>query len=93
MSNLKHTRGPWQLTFGEHDAAIHAGATIAMVDDTMGGWKENATLMAAAPALHDALLALVLELTHGFNTTPKNKRLAAAVEEALAVLDDAKGKQ
>ena len=58
MMTIKHTSAPWQLTFGEHDAAIHAGATIAMVDDTMGGWKANAFLIAAAPELLDALQAV-----------------------------------
>jgi hypothetical protein len=55
---IKHTLAPWLLTFGEHDAAIHAGATIAMVDDTMGGWKANAYLISAAPDLLDALESL-----------------------------------
>jgi hypothetical protein len=58
MMTIKHTLAPWQLTFGEHDAAIHAGATIAMVDDTMGGWKANAHLISAAPDLLDALESL-----------------------------------
>lgn len=55
MTQATHTPGPWELTFGEYDAAIHAGATIAMVDDTMRAWKENARLIAAAPDLLAAL--------------------------------------
>lgn len=58
---IKHTLAPWQLTFGEHDAAIHAGATIAMVDDTMGGWKANARLIAAAPDMLHALRLMLRE--------------------------------
>ena len=55
MKNAAHTPGPWELTFGEYDAAIHAGATIAMVDDTMSAWKANARLIAAAPELLETL--------------------------------------
>jgi len=33
MANAKHTPGPWDVSFGRNDAAIHAGGTIAMIDD------------------------------------------------------------
>ena len=28
MTKTKHTPGPWDLTFGECDAAVHAGDTL-----------------------------------------------------------------
>jgi hypothetical protein len=65
MMTIKHTLAPWLLTFGEHDAAIHAGATIAMVDDTMGGWKANAFLIAAAPDLLRLLIDIEAHLYTG----------------------------
>jgi len=77
---INSTRAPWQLTFGEHDAAIHAGATIAMVDDTMGGWKSNAFLIAAAP---DMLAALVL-LVDGDGNPDECPRAMAAARAAIA---------
>ena len=49
--NTKHTPGPWDIAQGKSDAAIYSGGTIAMVDDTMIGWKANAVLIAAAPDL------------------------------------------
>lgn len=55
MTQATHTQGPWLLTFGTNDAAIHNGGTIAMTDDTMMGWKSNAALIAAAPDLLAAL--------------------------------------
>jgi hypothetical protein len=56
---IKHTPAPWQLTFGDHGFAIHAGLTIVvMIDDTMDEWKANARLIAAAPELLDALESL-----------------------------------
>lgn len=54
-----HTKGPWYLDIGARDAAIHAGGTIAMIDDTMTGWQANARLIAAAPDLLAALAPLV----------------------------------
>ena len=50
-----HTPGPWDVSFGRNDAAIHAGGTIAMIDDVMTGWRANARLIAAAPELLAAL--------------------------------------
>ena len=56
---IKHTPAPWQLTFGDHGFAIHAGLTIVvMIDDTMDEWKANARLISAAPELLDALKAV-----------------------------------
>lgn len=77
MTQAAHTPGPWDLTFGEYDAAIHAGATIAMVDDTMRAWKANARLIAAAPELLAALLPLV-------NASPVNGGMIRFDGEELA---------
>ena len=55
--NSTHTPGPWDVSFGRNDAAIHAGGTIAMIDDVMTGWRANARLIAAAPELLAALEA------------------------------------
>ena len=58
MANAQYTPGPWDVSFGKNDAAIHAGGTIAMIDDVMTGWRANAALIAAAPDLLAALEAL-----------------------------------
>lgn len=77
MTQATHTPGPWDLTFGEYDAAIHTGGTIAMVDDTMRAWKANARLIAAAPELLAALLPLV-------NASPVNGGMIRFDGEELA---------
>lgn len=91
---IKHTRGPWLLTFGEHDAAIHAGATIAMVDDTMGGWKANARLIAAAPDMLAALVGMVQAMRKALPHLPADHEAVFCgewLDEANAAILKAKG--
>ena len=85
MANAPHTPAPWLLDVGISDAAVHAGGTIAMIDDTMAGWQGNARLIAAAPDLLAALEA-VLE-TH--SATGGSAKAAAA--QAAAAIAKAKG--
>lgn len=55
-----HTPAPWQLTFGENDAAIHNDVTIASINDDALAWQSNARLIAAAPELLSALESLAV---------------------------------
>ena len=88
----KHTPGPWALEFGAHDAAIHAGGTIAMIDDTMTGWQANARLIAAAPDLLATLEYVLLADKYKGALTMGDAALSAAIrgriERAIA---EAKG--
>ena len=59
MNNTQHTLGPWQLTFGEYDAAIHNDVTIASINDDASAWKANAHLISAAPDLLSVLEKLL----------------------------------
>ena len=59
MNNTLHTPAPWQLTFGENDAAIHNDVTIASINDDALACKANAHLISAAPDLLSALQSLL----------------------------------
>ena len=59
MNNTLHTPGPWQLTFGENDAAIHNDVTIASINDDALAWEANAHLISSAPDLLSALEILL----------------------------------
>ena len=95
MTTATHTPGLWGLTFGEYDAAIHAGATIAMIDDTMSAWKANARLIAAAPDLLAALDAIVAKAHEYGNRsdTPDNVSCGFydIIEDARAAIAKATG--
>jgi len=82
----KHTQGPWLLDISDHDAAIHAGGTIAMVDDTMVYWKRNAHLIAAAPDLLAALENVVAS-----SNANDGDSLVNAIQAARAAISKAKG--
>jgi hypothetical protein len=60
MNNTLHTPGPWQLTFGENDAAIHNDVTIASINDDALAWEANANLISAAPDLLQVVADYVL---------------------------------
>ena len=55
---IKHTPAPWKVTFGKHNAVIHAGITITMLDELMDNYKGNSFLIAAAPELLEVLTAV-----------------------------------
>jgi hypothetical protein len=57
----QHTPGPWQLTIGEYDAAIHNDVTIASINDDALAWEANAHLISAAPDLLSALRFLLAD--------------------------------
>lgn len=76
----QHTPGPWDVSFGRSDAAIHAGGTIAMIDDVMTGWRANAALIAAAPDL----LAALIELQQMVEAGESNEGTHAVVRAAIA---------
>lgn len=76
----QHTPGPWDVSFGKNDAAIHAGGTIAMIDDVMTGWRANAALIAAAPDL----LAALIELQQMVEAGESNEGTHAVVRAAIA---------
>jgi hypothetical protein len=61
MKTTNHTPGPWQLTFGENDAAIHNDVTIASINDDALAWEANAHLIASAPDLLSALRFLLVD--------------------------------
>ena len=78
--NSTHTPGTWDVSFGRNDAAIHAGGTIAMIDDVMTGWRANARLIAAAPDL----LAALIELQQMVEAGESNEGTHAVVRAAIA---------
>lgn len=78
----KHTPGPWALEFGAHDAAIHAGGTIAMIDDTMTGWQANARLIAAAPDLLAAAEKALQAIEGDWERTREADELRNAIAKA-----------
>lgn len=82
----QHTPGPWDVSFGRNDAAIHAGGTIAMIDDVMTGWRANARLIAAAPELLAALGDIVASSDANCGDS-----LANAIRTAKDAIAKAKG--
>jgi hypothetical protein len=88
-----HTKGPWHLDLWQYDAAIHAGGTIAMIDDTMTGWQANARLIAAAPDLLAALAEIAAAYAMEEDTPEHNHedRLDAAIKAGVAAIAKAKG--
>ena len=84
--NSTHTPGPWDVSFGRNDAAIHAGGTIAMIDDVMTGWRANARLIAAAPELLAALGDIVASSDANCGDS-----LANAIRTAKDAIAKAKG--
>jgi hypothetical protein len=88
MKNTLHTPGPWQLTFGENDAAIHNDVTIASINDDALAWEANAHLISAAPDLLSALDLILNKINaHGL----ENKHMIAAIEKAELAIAKAKG--
>lgn len=84
--NSTHTPGTWDVSFGRNDAAIHAGGTIAMIDDVMTGWRANARLIAAAPELLAALGDIVASSDANCGDS-----LANAIRTAKDAIAKAKG--
>lgn len=82
----QHTPGPWDVSFGRNDAAIHAGGTIAMIEDVMTGWRANARLIAAAPELLAALGDIVASSDANCGDS-----LANAIRTAKDAIAKAKG--
>ena len=80
--NSTHTPGPWDVSFGRNDAAIHAGGTIAMIDDVMTGWRANARLIAAAPDLLGSLEDMLAVLEARGADGPAMDRARAALAKA-----------
>ena len=88
MNNTLHTPGPWQLTIGEYDAAIHNDVTIASINDDALAWEANARLISAAPDLLSALDLILNKINaHGL----ENKHMIAAIEKAELAIAKAKG--
>ena len=57
----KHTPGPWFYNYDDHCIVNQAGVSIVNVRGAMSGNDTNAdiALIAAAPAMHEALSELV----------------------------------
>lgn len=85
MTNATRTPGPWDVSFGRNDAAIHAGGTIAMIDDVMTGWRANAALIAAAPDLLEALQEAVNKGYMWDNDPKLWSKARAAIAKATGV--------
>jgi hypothetical protein len=96
MTNTKHTHtpGPWFASEGEtngiYEACIHNGVTIANITDEAIGCKANASLIAAAPDLLEALILLeerssTLPAHSEFMTKARNKARAAIAKAMGAV--------
>ena len=81
----QHTPGPWDVSFGRNDAAIHAGGTIAMIDDVMTGWRANARLIAAAPELLGSLEDMLAVLEARGADGPAMDRARAAIAKAVTL--------
>jgi len=95
MTTTQHTDGPWQLTIGENDAAIHTDVTIARVSDEAHAWKANARLIAAAPRLLEVLKDILPEfisLYEQFDPTGEIAVWEQWTEEAMEVIAEAEGR-
>jgi hypothetical protein len=89
-----HTPGPWNLTFGEYEAAIHSDVTIASINDDALAWKENARLISAAPDLLSALEALLYRsVSLDQSATHDGLQNCAAIAQAREAISKAKGEK
>lgn len=86
--NATHTPAPWQLTFGEYDAAIHNDVTIASINDDALAWEANAHLIAAAPRLLESLK----DLENILSCKPYDRDEQKLLEIARATIAKAEGK-
>lgn len=88
MANAKHTPGPWNLVWWGNETYPYPLSILANNDGawvTRGGTvssEANARLIAAAPAMLEALKAWVEELdgTFPFDTLEPTKALIALIE-------------
>ena len=91
--DMTHTPGPWTVITG----AVYTpnGTPIAMMDRESGNGTRpverdaNAKLIAAAPALLSALEGVTL--TAADPLSPHDGRLEAAIKQARAAIEAAKG--
>jgi hypothetical protein len=99
MVEKMHTAGPWQIVpYGDGDSlVVHAGedervcfmATPGESPGAMSRIEANARLIAAAPAMYEALEALLAEVkAHGFGGD--NEDIQNACRKAEAALQSAK---
>lgn len=112
MSETKFTPGPWHVQkgfntiFTTSDPAKQTGITIAIakvLDDQVGSQSEcnaNASLIAAAPDLYEALKEVLLAERLGtrppetaMQAEEKLDRIKYAVNKAEAALAKARGEQ
>ena len=108
MNTSKHTPGPWKVDESEHHAVGGERIYKVITDRPMGGlvadvsawWvdtesaRHNAHLIAAAPAMYEALQAMVIA-NHGMPINPmdeKDEICRQALEKAQKALAQAEGK-
>ena len=107
MNRMAHTPGPWRVVAFNHHHAIHAMSVVgklcdvAQYGDVNTGPERreaaaNAHLMAASPALLEALEELVAEANRLGPQLPYNaptKDIAVAIEKARAAIRKARGSE
>ena len=89
MNTAKHTPGPWVV----RNFAVN-GETRSEVLDANGGnacIQSNAHLIAAAPAMYEALAKLRLEAIHYRNTGVGVQFLNDAIDQAETAINQAWG--
>ena len=110
MNNAKHTPGPWIIRYaknitaigtpkGEMQLSLHGvynGLKPLSVD--LHEWKANAALIAAAPAMYEALKHAAMSHHHpackakGEYTAQPERYCSCHVQKARAALAQAEGK-
>jgi len=95
---VKHTPGPWEavdLSEGERTkfSIIHNGPLTYVTDngDGMENCEANAKLIAAAPELLEACVALIKGYTHGDCYNTKNPYVRPYVKNALQLIAKIRG--
>lgn len=88
MSKSKHTPGPWDYSFESIDpewavVKINGGLVVANVN-SHARQEANARLIAAAPEMYEALVALKRDLETRYGVLDLSLSVIEAMERALA---------
>ena len=92
MNNTQHTPGPWYPHYAKADHCLSSsvwgqepGNQVAVIGGkSLEAMNANARLIAAAPAMYEALKASLLAIPDGMtsNTSPICQQIRAALAQA-----------
>ena len=91
----KHTPGPWFYNYDDHCIVNQAGVSVVNVHGAMSGNDTNAdiALIAAAPAMHEALHEMENQLDQFTVKAQEELGLRGALEKIRAALAQAEDRQ